>query len=116
MEKREPTTSLGWYDGRAYHGSVRTNGNGRTAVSHFRYAGENVLVTGGAGAIGGHLVRRLEEGSAKATVLDDSSSGEKDNLCGTSATFVRGSVTDSRALDEVFADAIHAVDHLAALL
>jgi len=84
-------------------------------VSHFRYAGENVLVTGGAGAIGGHLVRRLEEVSAKVIVLDDLSSGEKDNLCGTSATFVRGSVTDSRALDEVFADEIHAVYHLAAL-
>ena len=41
---------------------------------------KNCLVTGGAGFIGSHLVRRLLEDGAKVTVVDDLSEGKWDNL------------------------------------
>jgi len=40
----------------------------------------NVLVTGGASFIGSHLVDKLVEKGAKVTVVDDLSSGKKENL------------------------------------
>lgn len=42
--------------------------------------GKRVLVTGGAGLIGSHLVRRLVEAGAKIKVVDDLSKGSLDNL------------------------------------
>jgi nucleoside-diphosphate-sugar epimerase len=39
-----------------------------------------VLVTGGAGFIGSHLVERLTERGEHVTVLDDLSTGRRDNL------------------------------------
>ncbi len=44
------------------------------------FDGENVLVTGGAGFIGSHLVDELVGGGARVTVVDDLSSGNMDNL------------------------------------
>ncbi|MEM7541670.1 MAG: SDR family NAD(P)-dependent oxidoreductase [Pseudomonadota bacterium] len=44
------------------------------------YDGTNVLVTGGASFIGSHLVDRLVALGAKVRVVDDLSSGEKENL------------------------------------
>jgi nucleoside-diphosphate-sugar epimerase len=44
------------------------------------YAGERVLVTGGASFIGSHLVEALVEHGARATVADDFSSGRRENL------------------------------------
>lgn len=41
---------------------------------------KNCLVTGGAGFIGSHLVRRLLEDGAKVTVIDDLSEGKWENL------------------------------------
>lgn len=41
---------------------------------------KNCLVTGGAGFIGSHLVRRLLEDGAKVTVIDDLSEGKWSNL------------------------------------
>ena len=40
----------------------------------------NVLVTGGAGFIGSHLVNKLIEKGHKVIVIDNLSSGRKENL------------------------------------
>jgi UDP-glucose 4-epimerase len=76
-----------------------------------------VLVTGGAGFIGSHLVERLlDEGSA-VTVLDDLSTGDERNLAhrarDAGLRFVRGSVLDSALVDELVR-ASSLVYHLAA--
>jgi len=44
------------------------------------YAGKKVLVTGGSGFIGSHLVEKLIKLEAKVTVLDNYSSGKLQNL------------------------------------
>jgi nucleoside-diphosphate-sugar epimerase len=44
------------------------------------FAGKDVLVTGGAGFIGSHLVDRLVELGAKVKVIDDFSEGREENL------------------------------------
>jgi UDP-glucose 4-epimerase len=75
-----------------------------------------VVVTGGAGFIGGNLVRALlarEEVDA-VVVVDDLSTGSKENLRGVDVTFIEGSVTDADVLDAALAGA-DAVVHLAAL-
>jgi len=71
------------------------------------------LVTGGAGFIGTHLVRRLVESGVRTTVLDDLSSGRLQNVP-KGAAFIEGSVLD-RA---IFRKALAGVDvcfHLAAV-
>ena len=44
------------------------------------YEGKNVLVTGGAGFIGSHLVERLVAVGARVTVFDNFSTGKLSNL------------------------------------
>lgn len=44
------------------------------------YAGKRILVTGGAGFIGSHLVEKLVSWNAKVTVLDNFSTGKLSNL------------------------------------
>lgn len=53
-----------------------------------------ILITGGAGFIGSHLARRLADGGAEVIVLDDLSSGSRDNLL-PEATFHHGSICDA---------------------
>jgi UDP-glucose 4-epimerase len=45
-----------------------------------RFEGESVLVTGGSGFIGSHLVEALAAGGARVTVLDNLQAGRWDNL------------------------------------
>lgn len=71
-----------------------------------------VLVTGGAGFIGANLADHLG-GDHQVVVIDDLSTGRAENLEGTSATLVEGSILDRDLLDELFAD-VDAVVHLAA--
>ena len=75
-----------------------------------------VVVTGGAGFIGGNLCRRLLQtpGVTSVVVLDDLSTGRVGNIEGLDVEFVEGSVTEPAALDRAFTDA-DAVVHLAAL-
>jgi UDP-glucose 4-epimerase len=75
-----------------------------------------VLVTGGAGFIGSHLVERLASRGEAVTVLDDLSTGSLDNLAGVGdrIRFVRGDVCDTAGAAELVREA-DAVVHLAAL-
>ena len=71
------------------------------------------LVTGGAGFLGSHLVDALLERGDRVRVLDDLSSGKRQNLP-RHVQFLQADVTDSRAV----AEAIEGVDscfHLAAI-
>lgn len=77
----------------------------------------NILVTGGAGAIGGNLVHRLlAETDHKLIVLDDLSSGHESNVPSNERVlFVRGSIVDDEILQEVFSSAPpQIIFHLAA--
>jgi UDP-glucose 4-epimerase len=80
-------------------------------------AGQRVLVTGGAGMIGSHLVARLlAEGVASVVIVDDLSSGHRELVPDTPTVgFVEGDITDPRVLDEAFAARVDMVFHLAAL-
>lgn len=73
-----------------------------------------VLVTGGAGAIGSRLVKRLCADGHDVLVLDDLSSGFVENLHGLPVRFWRGSIVDDEILKEVFAQRPSVVLHLAA--
>ena len=69
------------------------------------------LVTGGAGFIGSHLVDRLISEGHDVTVIDDLSTGRKENLS-QKATFHQLSITDP-AIEPLFFG-IDIVFHLAA--
>lgn len=75
-----------------------------------------VLVTGGAGFIGSHLVDRLIADGQQVTVLDDFSTGRQENLQEAGATgnlrIVEGSVLDGGAIDAAI-DGCDRVFHLA---
>jgi UDP-glucose 4-epimerase len=76
----------------------------------------NVVVTGGAGFIGGNLCRALATSDAvgRVVALDDLSTGRRENLSGASGVeLVEGSILDPALLDEVLSDA-DTVVHLAA--
>jgi UDP-glucose 4-epimerase len=72
----------------------------------------NVLVVGGAGYIGSHVVRALLDGRHRVRVYDNLSSGLRENLQ-TQAEFVHGDIRDDLALREAM-KGYDAVIHLAA--
>ena len=80
-------------------------------------SGRRILVTGGAGAIGGHLVRALAARRNRVIVLDDLSSGRAANVPQLPDVELRvGSIVDAPFVDHIFAAArIDVVFHLAAL-
>jgi UDP-glucose 4-epimerase len=75
-----------------------------------------VLVTGGAGFIGSHLVECLVDGGARVAVLDDFSSGNEENLRAVRdrIDLVRGDVRDGEALEQAFRG-VEVIFHLAAI-
>ena len=73
-----------------------------------------VLVTGGAGFIGSNIARLVaEETGADVVVLDDLSSGYRDNLEGLPVTFLEGDVRDPAMVRRAI-DGCDTVFHLAA--
>src|SRR5215472_18344188 len=71
------------------------------------------LVTGGAGFMGSHLVDALLEHGHLVRVLDDLSSGKRQNLP-RQIEFLRGDVTDPRTV-AVALEGVDACFHLAAI-
>lgn len=80
------------------------------------YDGKTILVTGGAGAIGGNLCRKLSELNAKKVIiLDDLSSSYEWNIPrAKNIVFVKGSILDDEMLKRVFKEKPKYVFHLAA--
>ncbi len=73
---------------------------------------KTVLVTGGAGYIGSHMVKALAEAGHLPIVLDNLSKGHRDAVLG--GTFVKGDIDDRRLLYEIFTKYdIDAVMHFA---
>lgn len=82
-------------------------------------ASVKVLVTGGAGFIGSHLVDKLVEEGCKVKILDDLSNGElrniEDHLVEGRVEFIEGSIVDPEAVKMAVAD-VDALVHLAAVV
>jgi UDP-glucose 4-epimerase len=75
----------------------------------------NVLVVGGAGYIGSHMVKRLLDGGHDVVTFDDLSSGVRDAVLG--GGFVQGSLGDRVALEQLFtAHRFDAVMHFASFI
>ena len=71
-----------------------------------------VLVTGGAGYVGSHVVRHLVDAQREVVVLDDLSFGHR--AAAGAAAFVEGDFGDAQALDGVLADGgVTTVVHMA---
>lgn len=78
---------------------------------------KQILVTGGAGFIGSHLTELLLARGHRVTVIDDQSTGRRENLLGVEDhfdfNFVEGSVADRELMRRLLSDADE-VYHLAA--
>lgn len=76
---------------------------------------QRILVTGGAGFIGSHLVEALLEQGASVVVLDDLSTGRRDNVpTDARLKFIQGDVVDEAAVREALSGCTSFV-HLAAV-
>lgn len=77
---------------------------------------KKILVTGGAGFIGSHLVDRLVEKKYKVVVIDNLSNGRKDNLSKsiTKIKFIKQDIQNTKKIEKYFKN-VDYVFHLAAL-
>jgi nucleoside-diphosphate-sugar epimerase len=77
---------------------------------------KKVLVTGGAGFIGSHIVDKLLELGAEVTVLDNLITGKRENLAANldKINFLEKDLTDEAALEEAL-EGVDLISHQAAL-
>jgi len=73
------------------------------------------LVTGGAGFIGSHLVRALLERGDQVRVLDNLSTGRKDNLAGLNIELIEGDIRDLGTVRQAVSG-VNQIYHLAAFI
>jgi UDP-glucose 4-epimerase len=74
-----------------------------------------ILVVGGAGYIGSHMVKQLLRSGHDVVTLDDLSTGYRDAVLG--GSFIQGSIADGKLLDRVFAEHRYdAVFHFASFI
>lgn len=66
----------------------------------------NYLITGGAGFIGSHITRALLEQGAKVRILDNFSSGKRENLKGLDVEIIEGDLRDASRV----AEAVRGID------
>lgn len=77
---------------------------------------KKILVTGGAGFIGHHLVTKLVEQGNAVVVIDNLSTGSVDNVNQFPITFFQADIRDTEILDKIFSVwRFQEVYHLAAL-
>src|SRR4051794_13594742 len=83
----------------------------------FDPAGRSVLVTGGAGFIGSHLVHRVVAAGARVRVLDLFTTGRRENLAGVldAIELIEGDICDPQLVGQAVAG-VEYVMHLAALV
>jgi UDP-glucose 4-epimerase len=75
----------------------------------------NILVVGGAGYIGSHMVKALLDARCAVVVFDDLSSGYRESVLG--GEFIEGSLANRAVLDEVLSSrGIDAVMHFASFI
>ena len=74
---------------------------------------KRALVTGGAGARGGNLVSALVREGCRVTVLDNMTSGHKENLP-KGVRFIKGDVGDERTVSRILKPGFDEIYHLAA--
>lgn len=74
--------------------------------------GKRVLITGGAGFIGSHLADRLLGMGHQVTILDNESTGRRENVP-SKATYLVGDVRNADDLEQAFAKGLDAVFHIA---
>ena len=74
-----------------------------------------ILIVGGAGYIGSHMVVRLLEESADITIFDNLSGGYRDAVLG--GEFIEGDLADVKLLDKIFSEKkFDAVMHFASFI
>jgi UDP-glucose 4-epimerase len=75
---------------------------------------KSILVVGGAGYIGSHVVLAFLNAGYRVTVLDNMSTGQQTNLI-KEAEFILGDILDRELLKDLFTTKFDGVIHLAAL-
>jgi UDP-glucose 4-epimerase len=73
------------------------------------------LITGGAGFVGSHLRQALLNRNDEVVVLDNFSTGQENNLAGTKAQVICGSIFDEKLVEDLVSKSDHVL-HLAAAL
>lgn len=74
-----------------------------------------ILITGGAGFIGSHLVEHFQGKATEIRVLDNLRSGYRKNLDGLDHTFIEGSITDPQVVEGAVSG-VDCIFNLAALV